>query len=92
MIAGGVSISLALLFGALTPSWPGFVAVCLLLGIGMSCIQTPAGVLVTRSCKEPDAPAFFLPRIFPCRTCGGFSPICWQGGAVRQLACRCRIC
>ncbi len=59
MIAGGVSISLALLFGALTPSWPGFVAVCLLLGIGMSCIQTPAGVLVTRSCKEPDAPAFF---------------------------------
>lgn len=59
MLIGGVSISLALFLGTLTPSWPGFVAVCLLLGIGMSCIQTPAGVLVTRSCKEADAPAFF---------------------------------
>lgn len=25
----------------------------------MSCIQTPAGVLVTHSCEEPDAAAYF---------------------------------
>lgn len=59
ILVGGSAISLAFIIGVLTPSWMGFIVMCLLLGAGMSLIQTPAGIVITQSCKEQDAPAYF---------------------------------
>jgi len=45
--------------GALTPGWPGFVCIYFLLGAGMSCIQTPAGVVVNDACAGEESGAYF---------------------------------
>ncbi|MGF1734147.1 MFS transporter [Photobacterium satsumensis] len=59
MLLGSAMIVCAFLIAAQLPGWYGFIWVCLLFGAGMSFIQTPAGVLITRSCQEEDATAFF---------------------------------
>jgi len=46
---GLVLICLAMFAGSTTPDWPGFVIVCLMLGAGMSLIQTPAGLIISDS-------------------------------------------
>ncbi|WP_261396899.1 MFS transporter [Photobacterium rosenbergii] len=59
MLLGSSMIVCAFLIAAQLPGWYGFIWVCLLFGAGMSFIQTPAGVLIIRSCQEEDATAFF---------------------------------
>lgn len=59
ILMGGSAISLALFIGVLTPGWVGFIGICLLLGAGMSFIQTPAGLIITQSCSEQDTAEYF---------------------------------
>ena len=59
MFLGTAIILFAFVLGITTPSWPGYILLCVLLGIGMSCIQTPAGLAITEACSEKDAPAYF---------------------------------
>lgn len=59
MLLGSAMIVCAFLIATQLPGWHGFIGVCLLFGAGMSLIQTPAGLLITRSCQEEDATAFF---------------------------------
>ncbi|PSW19999.1 MFS transporter [Photobacterium sanctipauli] len=59
MIAGTAAITISLLFMSALPMWFGFAIACFVLGMGMSCIQTPAGLLITRSCSEQDSASYF---------------------------------
>ena len=59
MFLGVIIILIAFVFGISTPSWPGYLFLSLLMGIGMSCIQTPAGLAISAACADNDAPAYF---------------------------------
>lgn len=56
---GLVVICSAFFLGAWTPSWLGFSLICIALGLGMSCIQTPAGLAITQASSNEDRSAFF---------------------------------
>jgi len=56
---GMVTISVALTLGIFTPGWFGYIAICLLLGIGMSCIQTTSGLIITENCSEEESSQYF---------------------------------
>ncbi|WP_079253880.1 MFS transporter [Endozoicomonas arenosclerae] len=70
ILSGGGLITLALVTGSMEPGWPVYLLTCLMIGMGLSFIQTPAGVLVTRSCQESDAPAYFAANF-------SLSHFCW---------------
>lgn len=59
MLAGGVLAALALGVGVLMPSYLGLAILWFVIGVGGSLIQTPAGRLLKRSCRESDRGAFF---------------------------------
>lgn len=52
-------ICTSMLIGMLTPDWPGFIALCLGLGVGMSLIQTTAGLIITAVAGQEQASAYF---------------------------------
>lgn len=56
---GLVTICSAFWFGALTPGWIGFILVCFSLGVGMSCIQTTSGLIITEESAEQEATTYF---------------------------------
>ncbi|WP_375749157.1 MFS transporter [Vibrio sp. HN007] len=56
---GMVSILSAFLVGSFTPGWIGYILVCLGFGIGMSCIQTTSGLLITEACADEDTTPYF---------------------------------
>lgn len=56
---GGCCLSLALLLGLSMPSFYPLMGIWLLIGIGSSLIQTPAGNLIRRSCLPSDSAAYF---------------------------------
>ncbi len=59
MLAGGVALGVALLFGLTGPGLAALLPIWFLLGAGSSLIQTPAGRLLRRSAHEGDRPAIF---------------------------------
>ncbi len=59
MVFGGSLIVLALLVGMTLPGLMGIAGVWFVLGVGWSCIQTPAARVVTRSTNEGDRAAYF---------------------------------
>ena len=70
ILAGSVFITTALGMGLFLPPWSGFLLVCVMSGMGISMVQTPAGALITRSCHGSDAPAFFSANF-------SLSHLCW---------------
>ena len=70
IIGGALLISSCLMLGTTLPDWPGFLLLWLLMGMGLSMIQTPAGALVKRSCQDSDGPAFFSANF-------SLSHFCW---------------
>ncbi|KEQ19541.1 hypothetical protein GZ78_06400 [Endozoicomonas numazuensis] len=70
ILAGGGFIALALITGSTEPSWPLFLLTCLMMGMELSFIQTPARALVNRSCLPRRL--LTLRLIFPCPTSAGF--------------------
>ncbi|MDV7341312.1 MFS transporter [Terasakiella sp. A23] len=59
MVAGGSIIASALLWGMTLPGLFGVACIWFLLGVGWSCIQTPAARVVTRSTTDGDRAAYF---------------------------------
>jgi MFS family permease len=59
MLAGGVLASAALGLGVFLPAYPALASLWFLIGVGGSLIQTPAGRVIRRSCRESDRGAFF---------------------------------
>lgn len=59
MVAGGVILATALFLGSFEPSFDGIIGLWFLLGVGWSCVQTPAGRVVTRSAGQADRAAYF---------------------------------
>lgn len=56
---GMISICGALTMGIFTPGWIGYIVICLLLGIGMSCIQTTSGLIITQVGEDEDCSKYF---------------------------------
>lgn len=52
-------ICFAFYFGALLPNWLGFILICFCFGIGMSCIQTTSGLIITEASNGQDASQLF---------------------------------
>ncbi len=59
MLSGGAVLAFALVFGVTRPPLAGLLVLWFVIGVGTSLIQTPAGRLVVRSCREGDRPAFY---------------------------------
>jgi MFS family permease len=59
MLAGGVLVAAALGLGVLLPSYAGLALLWSIIGVGGSLVQTPAGRVITRSCRESDRGGFF---------------------------------
>ena len=70
ILAGAALICLCLVTGITLPGWPVFLTLWVLIGMGLSLIQTPAGALVKRSCSSSDAPAYFSANF-------SLSHLCW---------------
>ncbi|MEM7060480.1 MAG: MFS transporter [Pseudomonadota bacterium] len=88
MVAGGVSMALALFCGI---ALPGFTVVALLwfiLGAGYSATLLPAGRLLRRSSSEADRPAFFAAQFALSHACFLVTyPLAgWVGGAFGLAA------
>ncbi|QUM77540.1 MFS transporter [Moritella sp. 24] len=56
---GMMAICGAFTFGMFTPGWIGYTVICLSLGIGMSCIQTTSGLIITQACEGEDTSSYF---------------------------------
>jgi len=56
---GMFAISGAFCIGSFTPGWVGFIAICLAMGVGMSCIQTTAGLFITEASQGDDTGPYF---------------------------------
>ncbi len=59
MLAGAALIVAVLALGLAQPGYAGLLGLWLLLGAGGSLIQTPAGRVLRRSCRDSDRSAFF---------------------------------
>jgi len=59
MLTGAGLVTLGLALAALGPGLAAGLAIWVLLGAGAALIQTPAGLLLVRSCHEEDRPAVF---------------------------------
>jgi len=70
MLSGSVAMGLALLFMAFGLDYAQLLVVWLLVGIGMSMVQTPAGRIVNRSAAPADRPAYFSAQF-------ALSHLCW---------------
>ena len=70
ILGGAFLISVSLFLGFSLPGWTGFLVLWVMIGMGLSLIQTPAAALVKRSCHDDDAPAYFSANF-------SLSHLCW---------------
>jgi MFS family permease len=69
MLSGSVAMGLALLLMAGGLDYAQLLIVWLLVGIGMSMVQTPAGRIVNRSAAPADRPAYFSAQFALSHAC-----------------------
>ena len=69
MLSGSVAMGLALLLMAAGLDYAQLLMVWLLVGIGMSMVQTPAGRIVNRSAAPADRPAYFSAQFALSHAC-----------------------
>lgn len=70
MLSGaGLSAVALAVTGILLPGWIGLLALWMLLGLGSSLIQTPAGRLLRRSSREADRPAYYAAQFSLSHAC-----------------------
>lgn len=69
MLAGGALLATGLGVAALVESFGALLAVWLVLGVGLSLVQTPAGRLVARSGAPAERPALFAAQFSLSHAC-----------------------
>ena len=69
MLAGGVVLTLGLLFGLTEPGFLALLPVWFVLGAGSSLILTPSGLLLRRSAQEGDRPAIYAAQFALSHAC-----------------------
>jgi MFS family permease len=82
MVAGGGLLGAGLLLGLMITDLPTLMAVWLVLGIGSSLVQTPAGRLLRRSADDGDRPAIYAAQFALSHACWLIAyPLAgWLGG------------
>jgi MFS family permease len=82
MVAGGGLLGGGLLLGLMITDLPTLMAVWLVLGIGSSLVQTPAGRLLRRSADDGDRPAIYAAQFALSHACWLIAyPLAgWLGG------------
>ncbi len=69
MLAGGALLVMGLLAGMAAPTMTGVMLIWMLLGLGASLIQTPAGRLIVRSSQPGDRPAYYAAQFALSHAC-----------------------
>ncbi|MEL6682620.1 MAG: MFS transporter, partial [Pseudomonadota bacterium] len=70
MITGaGLLTALMVLQAIIAPSWPAFLCLWVLMGVGYSATLTPQGRLLRRSAHSPDRPAVFTAQFALSHAC-----------------------
>lgn len=74
MLAGGIALAAILpaggfLFHSTVPSWPAFLLIWFLLGVGYSAVLTPTGRLLRRSADAQDRTAVFSAQFALSHAC-----------------------
>jgi predicted MFS family arabinose efflux permease len=69
MLAGGALMAAGMAAGMLLPGLPGLLAIWLVIGVGASLVQTPAGRLLRRSADAADRPALFAAQFALSHAC-----------------------
>jgi len=84
MLAGGGLLAGGLALGALGPGQAGGLALWCLLGMGGALVQTPAGLLLRRSCHAGDRPALFAAQFALSHACwlAAYPAAGWMGAAL----------
>jgi MFS family permease len=82
MLAGSGLLALGLASLAAAPDYGGLLVAWLVLGVGTSLVQTPAGRLLVRSSAEGDRPAYFSAQFALSHACWLIAyPVAGQLGA-----------
>ena len=84
MLAGGGLLAGGLALGALGPGHAGGLVLRCLLGIGGVRLQTPAGLLLRRSCHAGDRPALFAAQFALSHSCwlAAYPAAGWMGAEL----------
>lgn len=84
MIFGASLVSSALLVAMVLPGFVGLLVLWAMIGLGSSLIQTPAGRVLARSCKQGDRSAFFSAHFALSHALwfGGYLISGWFGSVV----------
>jgi MFS family permease len=69
MLLGGACLGLGLVLGLTGPGFVGLLIIWLVLGVGSSLIQTPAGRLLIRSADEGNRPAIYAAQFALSHAC-----------------------
>ncbi|WP_372841402.1 MFS transporter [Phaeovulum sp.] len=69
MLAGGVMLALLMALAALGPSLNAGLLLWSALGAAAALVQTPSGLILRRSCAEPDRPAVFAAQFALSHAC-----------------------
>jgi MFS family permease len=100
MLAGGLLLPIGLALAALVDDFGGLIAVWLALGVGLSLVQTPSGLLVRRSGRADERPALFAAQFSLSHACWlatypiagvlgstlGLAPTSWLLAALAAVA------
>ena len=69
MLTGGLLLPAGLALAAVVDDFAGLLGVWLALGVGLSLVQTPTGLLVRRSCEPQERPALFAAQFSLSHAC-----------------------
>ncbi len=69
MLSGVTLLTVSLTLAGFFPGVYAGLAIWIALGVGASLIQTPSGLLITRSCHEEDRPAMFAAQFALSHAC-----------------------
>jgi MFS family permease len=100
MLAGGLLLPVGLALAALVDDFGALLVVWLVLGVGLSLVQTPSGLLVRRSGSAEERPALFAAQFSLSHACWlatypiagvlgstlGLSPAAWLLAALAAVA------
>lgn len=75
VLLGSLLLALGLFLASFSPSWIYFISLWFILGIGLSLVQVPAGLLVRLSCNDENSISYFSANFSLSHLCWMFSYI-----------------